>query len=105
MARSRALSATRPAPSRTGRAKLSTTVAADTFAYLEHKVAAGQASSIAEAVDASVRLARQMENRERLSRATARYFEQLEPHAAREEDELTLHLGSVIDRVDFDEEL
>ena len=106
MTRATAKPATRPVDvrPRSGRAKLSTTVSADTFAYLEGKVAAGHAASIAEAVDASIRLARRIENRERLSRATAEYFQTPDSRAAREEDVLTEHLASALEGVDFDEE-
>src|SRR5207302_8830780 len=70
------------------RAKLSTTVSARTLEFLESKVESGQAASLAEAVDAAIQKVRQLENRQRLALATARYFDQLETHAASEENAL-----------------
>jgi hypothetical protein len=91
--------------SKTARAKLSTTVAANTFEFLEAKVASGQASSIAEAVDRAIQKVRRLENRQRLATATARYFEGLEAHAAAEEDELAHSLALPASAVDRDKEL
>ena len=87
------------------RAKLSTTVSRETYKFLEHKVASGQAATIAEAVDRSILLLRQLENRERLALATASYFDCLEPHAAAEESSLAQDLASAGTGIDFDQEL
>jgi Arc/MetJ-type ribon-helix-helix transcriptional regulator len=88
-----------------GRAKLSTTVSPKTLQFLEEKVASGHAASLAEAVDTAIRKVRQMENRQRLAAATARYFDQLEAHAASEENALAHDLASAVSGINFDEEL
>lgn len=87
------------------RAKLSTTVAQETLEFLESKVASGQAATLAEAVDTSIRRVRQLENRHRLAVATARYFDELEPQAASEESSIAHDLASGASVIDFDHEL
>jgi len=93
------------AQAKAARAKLSTTVSAQTLEFLEKKVASGQAASLAEAVDAAIRKIRQLENRQRLAAATARYFDQLERPAAEEENALAHDLASAAGMINFDEEL
>ena len=73
--------------------------------FLEEKVASGQAGSIADAVDAAIRKVRRLENRQRLVAATARYFDQMEAHAAAEERDLARDLSSAASSIDFDNEL
>ena len=90
---------------KTNRSKLSTTVSAETLKFLEDKVASGEAASLAEAVDTVIRKVRQLENRQRLAAATARYFDELEPRAAAEENGLARELASAAARIDFDQEL
>ena len=90
---------------KTARTKLSTTVSPKTMQFLEKKVASGQAGSIAEAVDMAIRKVRRLENRQRLAVATARYFEQLDTHAAAEETDIARDLASAAGAVDFDNEL
>ncbi|SRR6266576_2330066 len=87
------------------RAKLSTTVAQETLEFLEAKVASGEAATLAEAVDTSIRRVRQLENRHRLAVATARYFDELEPLAASEESSIAHDLASAATVIDFDHEL
>ena len=87
------------------RAKLSTTVSPKTLEFLEEKVASGQAKSLAEAVDAAIKKVRQLENRQRLAAATARYFDQMEAHAATEEHALARDLASAANVIDFDKEI
>ncbi len=90
---------------RTTRTKISTTVAPDTYAFLESKIKRGEAASLADAIDQLVRKLRRLENRQRLAATTARYFEVLEPRAAAEEVSLARDLASAAEAVDFDEEL
>ena len=90
---------------RLSRSKLSTTVSPESLEFLEHKVASGEAATLAEAVDVVIRKARQLENRQRLAAATARYFDELEPRAAAEEDAIARHLASAAKAIDFDQEL
>lgn len=84
------------------RAKLSTTVAADNFAFLETMVVSGRTESIAEAVDLAIRRLRRAENRARLERATAAYFDGLTPEAQAEERELAHQLHATAGDLDFD---
>lgn len=90
---------------RLARAKLSTTVSRETYDYLEHKVRSGEVSSLAEAVDHTVTKIRRLENRERLARATARYFNELEPRAAEEEASMAGEFAAAAKGIDFDREL
>jgi hypothetical protein len=48
---------------------------------------------------------RQFENRQRLAAATARYFDQLEPRAAAEENAITGDLAPAASAIDFDKEV
>jgi Arc/MetJ-type ribon-helix-helix transcriptional regulator len=95
----------RATPAKAARAKLSTTVSVKTMEFLEDKVASGQAASLAEAVDAAIQKIRQLENRQRLAVATARYFGHLEGHAASEEQALARDLAEAASTINFDEEL
>jgi FixJ family two-component response regulator len=88
-----------------GRAKLSTTVSAATMDFLEKKVVSGEAATLAEAVDAAIEKARQLENRQRLAAATAQYFAQLDRRAAHEENALGHDLAAASSAINFDEEL
>jgi len=84
------------------RTKLSTTVAAENFNFLETMVSTGRSDSIAEAVDLAIARLRQMENRSRLERATADYFDGLSPKAQAEEQALARQLYLSAGSVDFD---
>ncbi len=95
----------RPAHAKANRAKLSTTVSAETLKFLEDKVASGESATLAEAVDAVIRRVRQLENRQRLAAATARYFDELEPCAAAEENTIAHDFASAAGGIDFDQEL
>jgi len=86
------------------RAKVSTTVAAENYRFLEERVASGEARSIAEAVDQSIAALRQLENRIRLAKATAKYFNSLHSHAAAEERVMAKGLSSAAKDIDFDKE-
>lgn len=86
----------------TRRRKLSTTVSADTARYLEGLIAARKAASLAEAVDLAVAEARRHEQRAKLERDTAAYFQNLSGRAANEEADLASALGKVAHEVDFD---
>lgn len=86
-------------PSRT---KLSTTVAAENFTFLETLVSTGRTDSIAGAVDLAIDRLRRVENRQRLDRATAAYFDGLGPEAQAEEEALIRHLHSSARGIDFD---
>jgi hypothetical protein len=97
--RSESHSKTARAPNRM---KLSTTVAAANFTFLETMVGSGRAESIAEAVDLAIARLRRAENRARLEAATTAYFDGLNPEADAEERELANLLHSSAASVDFD---
>jgi hypothetical protein len=62
--------------------KLSTTVAAENFTFLETMVSTGRTDSIAEAVDLAIARLRRVENRDRLGAATASVLRRLVPRGA-----------------------
>jgi hypothetical protein len=82
--------------------KLSTTVAAENFTFLETMVSTGRTDSIAEAVDLAIERLRRVENRSRLEAATAAYFDGLSPEAQTEEQALARQLSMSAGSVDFD---
>lgn len=92
-------------PKNLNRAKLSTTVAAETYRYLQSKVESGEAESIAEAVDLLIERTRQLENRERLARATSRYYDELDAKSLKEEKDLASRMSAAVRGMDFDHEL
>jgi len=87
------------------RAKLSTTVAAENFAFLETLVTSGRTDSIARAVDLAIARLRRAEDRRRLERATAAYFNGLDPKTQAEEERLAHQLHASARGLDFDREL
>jgi hypothetical protein len=86
------------------RTKLSTTVAAENFTFLETMVSTGRSDSIADAVDLAIARLRRMENRSRLERATADYFDGLTAKAQAEERVLARSLHLSARSVEFDRE-
>jgi len=92
-------------PSKKGREKLSTTVSAETYQFLQQMVNQGAAANMAEAVDTVVGRIQRLENRRRLADATARYFEQLDPKAVTEERALAEDLSAMAGVIDFDCEI
>jgi hypothetical protein len=82
--------------------KLSTTVAAENFNFLETMVSTGRTDSIAEAVDLAIARLRHIENRSRLERATADYFDGMTSEAKAEERVLARLLHKNARGVDFD---
>jgi len=86
------------------RKKLSTTISAETHAYLRTLVRAHRVRNMAEAVDTAVAGMRRAENRARLEHDTAAYFEGLSPEALREEQLLGDALSGMAGEIDFDVE-
>ena len=84
------------------RAKLSTTVAAENFTFLESLVSTGRTDSIARAVDLAIDHFRLEESRQRLERATAAYFDGLTPQAQAQEEALARQLHISAGGIDFD---
>ena len=91
--------------SKTGRAKLSTTVAAENYQFLVALVKRGEAASLAEAVDEAVEHLRRSENRRKLAKATSEYFDSLSSEELAEERSLAASLHEAAKGVDFDREL
>ena len=85
------------------RKKLSTTIDANSFAYLSNMVRAGRAGSVGEAVDKAVEVARRLDDRALLERQTAAYFKGLTTKAAKEETEIEEALSSAAQEFDFDQ--
>lgn len=85
------------------RAKLSTTVAPESYAYLASMVKRRKARTLAEALDLALGRLRALDNRARLERDTAAYFAALSGKVAAEESRLAAALGQAADEVDFDE--
>ena len=84
------------------RAKLSTTVAAENLTFLESLVINGRTDSIAGAVDLAIDRLRRVENRLRLDRATAAYFDGISPEAQAEEESLARQLHKSAGDIDLD---
>lgn len=91
--------------SKLGRAKISTTIAAENYRFLTALVKNGSAASLAEAVDEAVACFRRNSNRQKLARATAEYFASLSPEATAEERSLAVDLHNAASGFDFDREL
>jgi hypothetical protein len=85
------------------RKKLSTTIGANSYAYLHKMVKTGKAESVGEAVDRAVELARRVDNRATLDRETARYFRSMTSGAAAEEADLENALSAASQELDFDQ--
>jgi len=85
------------------RKKLSTTIGANSYAYLHNLVKAGRAESVGQAVDKAVEMARRLDNRATLERQTAAYFKGMPPNAAAEEISLEDALSAASQEMDFDQ--
>ncbi len=85
------------------RRKLSTTIGANSYAYLRNMVKAGKAESVGEAVDKAVEMARRLDNRATLERQTAAYFKGLTAEAAAEEADLEDVLSIASQEMDVDQ--
>jgi len=84
------------------RQKISTTVAPETLGYLQKTIASGEAVTLAEAIDAAVHRLLVIENRERLERDTAAYFENLTEEEDAEERALENALAQSAKGIDVD---
>lgn len=91
-------------PAKLTRQKISTTIAPETFAYLEKLIAKREAHTLAEAIDLLVERLRAAENRERLAFDTAAYFDRLPSEAIAEESNLASALTAPSQGIDFDRE-
>lgn len=89
---------------RATRAKISTTISLDNYGYLAAQVQSGKAATFAEALDKGITRLRRADNRQRLSQATAAYFENLPREALAEENGLGEALHAAARDIDFDRE-
>ena len=71
---------------RLARQKISTTISPRTFAYLDELIRKGEARTLAEAFDLAIERLLAHENRDRLARDTAAYFDGMSPEQAAEEE-------------------
>jgi hypothetical protein len=88
---------------RNNRQKISTTIAPENGAFLRSLIRRGKASTLAEAVDRVVSIARRAEARARLEAATEAYFASLSPEEQEEESRLGEALAYEAGQVNFDE--
>ncbi len=84
------------------RQKLSTTIAPESYKYLQHQVESGKANTLADAIDNLVATVRRLENRIRLERETAAYFQGLSGDALAEEQKLESKLFESAATVNFE---
>ena len=89
---------------RLARQKISTTVSPATLSYLQRLIEAGEVQNLAEAIDLAIERLLTFENRERLERDTAAYFERMSPEESAEEARLAVALSQAARGVDFDRE-
>ena len=84
------------------RRKISTTIAPESYRYLQSLLATGKANNLAGALDLALMRLRRADNRARLERDTAAYFQNLSANAAAEEVRLETALDRSADEMDFD---
>jgi hypothetical protein len=86
------------------RQKISTTVSPETLSHLEKLINNGEARNLAAAIDLSIQKLLVYENRERLARDTAAYFDNMTPEELEEENRLAAALAGSVKGIDFDRE-
>jgi hypothetical protein len=91
-------------PGRSRRQKISTTIAPENQAFLKSLIKRGKATTLAEAVDRAVSVARRADARRKLEEATAAYYASLSGGALKEERQLEEAAGYAASQVDFDGE-
>jgi len=87
---------------RLSRQKISTTISAVAFSYLQRLIDRGEARNFAEAIDLAIERLSIFENRERLERDTAAYFDNLTEEEDAEEKALENALSQSDAGIDFD---
>jgi len=86
------------------RQKISTTISPTALSYLERLIDKGEVRNLAEAIDLAINRLLSFENRERLERDTAAYFDNMSPEQSAEEERLAAALSQSARGVDFDRE-
>ena len=87
---------------RLSRQKISTTISPTTRAYLQRLIDTGEVQNLAEAIDLAIERLSLFENRERLERDTAAYFDNLTEEEDAEEKALESALSKSASGIDFD---
>jgi hypothetical protein len=85
------------------RQKISTTISPQTLQYLDDLIRKGEARTLAEALDLTVKRLLAHENRERLALDTAAYFANMSDAEALEEQRLETALSQTTAGIGFDE--
>ena len=85
------------------RKKISTTVAAESYGFLQKLIKGGKANTLAEAVDLVLDEARRIDNRKRLDRMTAEGYENMSSEAMAENKELEQALTRSVGEMHLDE--
>jgi hypothetical protein len=88
---------------RVSRQKISTTISAESLAYLQQLMGGGEARNLADAIDFSIQRLLVYENRERLARDTTAYFDNMTEEEAEEERKLEAALCQSTAGINFDE--
>jgi len=86
------------------RQKISTTISPTALSYLERLIERGEVQNLAEAIDLAINRLLVFENRERLERDTAAYFDNMSPEESAEEQRLASALSQAARGIDFDRE-
>jgi hypothetical protein len=85
------------------RRKLSTTISPEGYSYLRSLIRAGKAENLAQAIDLVLAEFRRIENRRRLERATAQYYDQASQEAIDEENNLAAAFDATSSEINVDE--
>lgn len=86
------------------RQKISTTISPETLSYLQQLIESGEVQNLAAAIDLAIERLLVAENRERLERDTAAYFDNMSPEESAEEARLAVALSQAARGIDFDRE-
>jgi hypothetical protein len=86
------------------RQKISTTISPASLSYLQQLVKRGTVQNIAQAIDLAIEQLLVFENRQRLERDTAAYFDNMSPEESAEEQRLASTLSQAARGIDFDRE-
>lgn len=85
------------------RKKLSTTISPEGYAFIRKIIRSGRADNIAQALDLILEDIRTIENRERLERATAEYYQNASQEAIDEENSLAAAFAATAGEIKVDE--
>jgi hypothetical protein len=85
------------------RKKLSTTISPEGYAFLRSLIRGGKARNLAQAVDLVLAEFRRIDNRRRLARATAQYYNEASQAAIDEENSLAAAFDSASGEISVDE--